>query len=57
MDAIRFEIDHRDSEDQFILTGSAVSANMDDVTHTTTRKYTYKREDDIYVVPIGCLKN
>ena len=24
---------------------------------TATRKYSYKREDGVYVVPIGCLKN
>lgn len=24
---------------------------------TTIGKYTYKREDGVYVVPIGCLKN
>ena len=35
-DAIRFEIDHRDEEGQFILTGSSVPANMDEVTHTGT---------------------
>lgn len=35
-DAIRFEVDHRDEEGQFILTGSAVPADMKDVTHTGT---------------------
>lgn len=24
---------------------------------TATGKHTYKREDGVYVVPIGCLKN
>ena len=24
---------------------------------TATGKYAYKREDGVYVVPIGCLKN
>ena len=24
---------------------------------TETGNYAYKREDDVYVVPIGCLKN
>ena len=24
---------------------------------TATGNYAYKREDDVYVVPIGCLKN
>ena len=35
-DAIRFEVDHRGEEGQFILTGSAVPADMKDVTHTGT---------------------
>lgn len=38
-DAIRFEVDHRSEEGQFILTGSAVPANMDDVTHTGTGRF------------------
>ncbi len=38
-DAIRFEIDHRDEEGQFILTGSSVPANMDEVTHTGTGRF------------------
>ncbi|MBQ3271319.1 ATP-binding protein [Candidatus Saccharibacteria bacterium] len=39
-DAIRFEIDHRDTpEGQFILTGSAVPANMDAVSHTGTGRF------------------
>lgn len=40
-DAIRFEVDHRDSEGQFILTGSAVPANMEDVTHTGTGRFAW----------------
>lgn len=40
-DAIRFEIDHRDSEGQFILTGSAVPANMDEVIHTGTGRFAW----------------
>lgn len=40
-DAIRFEIDHRDEEGQFILTGSSVSANMDEVTHTGTGRFAW----------------
>lgn len=40
-DAIRFEIDHRDSEGQFILTGSAVPANMEDVAHTGTGRFAW----------------
>ena len=40
-DAIRFEIDHRDEEGQFILTGSSVPANMDEVTHTGTGRFVW----------------
>lgn len=40
-DAIRFEVDHRDSEGQFILTGSAVPANMEEVTHTGTGRFAW----------------
>ena len=40
-DAIRFEVDHRGEEGQFILTGSAVPANMNDVTHTGTGRFTW----------------
>ncbi len=38
-DAIRFEVDHRGEEGQFILTGSAVPANMNDITHTGTGRF------------------
>ena len=40
-DAIRFEIDHRQEEGQFILIGSAVPANMDDVTHSGTGRFSW----------------
>lgn len=40
-DAIRFEIDHRDEEGQFILTGSSVPANMDEVIHTGTGRFSW----------------
>lgn len=40
-DAIRFEVDHRDEMGQFILTGSAVSADMKDVTHTGTGRFSW----------------
>lgn len=40
-DSIRFEIDHRDSEGLFILTGSAVPANMDEITHTGTGRFAW----------------
>ena len=39
-DAIRFEVDHRNMEGQFILTGSSVPANMDLVSHTGTGRFT-----------------
>ena len=35
-DAIRFEVDHRDDLGQFVLTGSAVPASMDNIHHTGT---------------------
>ena len=38
-DAIRFEIDHRNTEGQFILTGSSVPANMEEVMHTGTGRF------------------
>ena len=38
-DAIRFEVDHRNAEGQFILTGSSVPAKMDEVKHTGTGRY------------------
>lgn len=38
-DAIRFEVDHRDDEGQFILTGSSVPADMDAITHTGTGRF------------------
>lgn len=38
-DAIRFEVDHRKNEGQFILTGSSVPAKMDEVTHTGTGRF------------------
>ena len=40
-DAIRFEVDHRRKEGQFILTGSAVPANMKEVTHTGTGRFAW----------------
>lgn len=38
-DAIRYEVDHRDNDGQFILTGSAVPANTKDIRHTGTGRY------------------
>lgn len=40
-DAVRFEIDHRSQEGQFILTGSSVPANMDDISHTGTGRFAW----------------
>lgn len=40
-DAIRYEIDHRNEEGQFILTGSAVPAKMDEVTHSGTGRFSW----------------
>ena len=40
-DAIRFEIDHRNAEGQFILTGSSVPAKMDEVWHTGTGRFAW----------------
>ena len=40
-DAVRFEVDHRGEEGQFILTGSSVPANMDDVVHTGTGRFAW----------------
>ena len=40
-DAVRFEVDHRGEEGQFYLTGSAVPANMDDVVHTGTGRFSW----------------
>lgn len=40
-DAVRFEVDHRGEEGQFILTGSSIPANMDEVTHTGTGRFSF----------------
>lgn len=40
-DAVRFEVDHRGEEGQFILTGSSVPANMDEVIHTGTGRFAW----------------
>jgi hypothetical protein len=40
-DTVRFEVDHRGIEGQFILTGSSVPINMDDVTHTGTGRFSW----------------
>ena len=40
-DAIRYEIDHRNAEGQFILTGSSVPAKMNNVTHSGTGRFAW----------------
>jgi len=40
-DAVRFEIDHRGEEGQFILTGSAVPANTESIQHTGTGRFAW----------------
>lgn len=40
-DAVRFEVDHRGEEGQFILTGSSVPANMENVSHTGTGRFSW----------------
>ncbi len=40
-DAVRFEVDHRDGDGQFILTGSAVPANTKDISHTGTGRFAW----------------
>ncbi len=40
-DAIRFEVDHRNGEGQFILTGSAVPAKRDEIRHTGTGRFAW----------------
>lgn len=38
-DAIRFEVDHRDGDGLFMLTGSAVPAKAEDIHHTGTGRF------------------
>lgn len=40
-DAVRFEVDHRDELGQFILTGSAVPASMENIHHTGTGRFAW----------------
>lgn len=40
-DAVRFEVDHRAEEGQFILTGSSVPANIENVSHTGTGRFAW----------------
>lgn len=40
-DAIRFEVDHRGELGQFLLTGSAVPADTEQITHSGTGRFTW----------------
>lgn len=40
-DTIRFEVDHRNELGQFILTGSAVPADTQEITHSGTGRFTW----------------
>lgn len=40
-DAVRFEVDHRNQEGQFILTGSAVPADSSQIEHTGTGRFAW----------------
>ncbi len=40
-DAIRFEVDHRGELGQFVLTGSAVPADTEEITHFGTGRFTW----------------
>ncbi len=40
-DAVRFEVDHRNSLGQFILTGSAVPPDTDEIFHTGTGRFAW----------------
>ena len=42
-DAVRYEVDHRNEEGQFILTGSAVPASLGEVQHTGTGRFAWVR--------------
>ena len=40
-DAIRFEVDHRGEQGQFVLTGSAVPGESKEITHSGTGRFTW----------------
>lgn len=40
-DAVRFEVDHRNEEGQFILTGSSVPTDKNIITHTGTGRFSF----------------
>ena len=65
-DTIRFEVDHRDGEGFFILTGSAVPAKTDDIWHTGTGRFArikmrtmslWESEDSTGIISLGALFN
>lgn len=65
-DTIRFEVDHREGEGFFILTGSAVPAKTDDIWHTGTGRFArikmrtmslWESEDSTGIISLGALFN
>lgn len=65
-DTIRFEVDHRNGEGFFILTGSAVPAKTDDIWHTGTGRFArikmrtmslWESEDSTGIISLGALFN
>ena len=65
-DTIRFEVDHRDGEGFFILTGSAVPAKTDDIWHTGTGRFArikmrtmslWESEDSTGIISLRALFN
>ena len=65
-DTIRFEVDHRDGEGFFILTGSAVPARTDEIQHTGTGRFArikmrtmslWESEDSTGIISLGALFN
>lgn len=63
-DAVRFEVDHRDEFGQFLLTGSAVPSDSDEISHTGTGRITrmkmrpmslYESRDSSGAVSLGAL--
>lgn len=62
-DAVRYEVDHRNEEGQFILTGSAVPANSNVIQHTGTGRFAWVLMRPMSLYESGesngniCLKN
>ena len=40
-DSVRYEVDHRNNEGQFILTGSAVPGDLSKISHTGTGRFSF----------------